>query len=162
MKKNNKQNKDGLKEVKKSLDECLKEKEGYKTGWQRERADFLNFKRLQETIIKEKEESIKEEIILMFLPVLDNLEKGLRAKTTQNDFYKGVEIIYKQFKEALKNLGVEEISVSLGEDFNPKFHEAILVEKAKNGKKDIVIEVIEKGYLFNKKVLRPVKVKVSN
>ncbi len=148
-----------LEKIKIELAKCQKEKEEYKTGWQRERADFLNFKKQQENIIQEKKELEKREIILSILPVLDNLEKGLKSKKNQDDFYKGVELIYSQFKEILKKLGVEEIETAIGDDFNPEVHEAISLAESKE--KNKIVEVVEKGYWLNKKVLRPAKVKVS-
>ncbi|HDN81274.1 MAG: nucleotide exchange factor GrpE [Methanomicrobia archaeon] len=114
-------------------------------------ADFINFKN---RIEKEKEEFVKyanRELMLKLLDVLDNLE---RASQTEDE---GIKLIYKQFKDILEKEGLEEIDTT--GKFDPYYHEVIAVENSdcEEGK---IIEVLQKGYLLNNKVLRHSKVKI--
>jgi molecular chaperone GrpE len=150
-----------IEEVEKILQEVDQKKEEYFLGWQREKADFLNYKkqefeRLKGTLCIAKE-SVFEEII----PVLDNFrlaEKAISEENKNNQSIIGLLMIKKQLEGALKALGLEEIE-SINKTFDPNLHEAI--EEIEGGKPGIIIEEIEKGYFYNGKVLRPSKVKVG-
>lgn len=92
-------------------------------------------------------------LIEKFLPILDNLENAQKHLNDQ-----GLELVIKQFKDVLATEGVEEI-LSEGQDFDPKFHEAI---EAENGREDNkVVKVAAKGYKIEDKIIRPAKVVVS-
>lgn len=150
-----------IEEVEKLLEEVEQKKEEYFSGWQREKADFLNYKkqefdRLKGTLCIAKE-SVFEEII----PVLDNFrlaEKSISEEDKNNKSITGLLMIKKQLEDALKALGLEEIE-SIGKAFDPSLHEAI--ETVEEGEAGAIIEEIEKGYYYNGKVLRPSKVKVG-
>ncbi len=161
MEKNKEETKQKIEKLKSKILECEKEKEEYKIGWQRERADFLNFKKRQEKEIEEKTLAEKEKIITLILPILDNLEKGLETKSSHDNFYKGIQLIYSQFRDILKKIGVQEIKTKKGDIFNPKIHNAVAIENAGNGEKGLVLEVMEKGYTIDSKVVRASRVKVS-
>jgi len=142
-----------LKELKNKLKECQKEKEEYLTQAQRARADLINYRRRQEEkIIPGIVAYGQSSIIHKILPVLDSLESGAEKSDD-------VKQIREQIISALKEIHVEEIK-SLGEKFNPEFHEAIEQVESEE-ESGIIIQEIQKGYLFNKKILRPSKVKVS-
>jgi len=142
-----------VKKVKHQLKHCEQERAEYLAGWQRAKADYIN---LEKRIEQEKAEWIKfsnAELILKFLPLLDSFEEAL--KHTKE---KGLEHIYNQLKDILKNQGLEEIK-SLGEKFNPELHEA--VDKAEGKECGIIIEEIQKGYKLHGKIIRPSRVKIS-
>lgn len=152
-----------LEELKKKLEECQKLKDEYLAGWQRERADFLNYK-------KEELERIGELIkyagagrILNILPILDNfevVEKKLPENLTNDENVKGILQIKNQLKDFLKSQGVEEIK-SVGEKFDPNFHEVVEEVEIKDKETGIIIEEIQKGYKINGRLLRPARVKVA-
>jgi len=150
-----------IEEIEKMLEEMEQKKEEYFLGWQREKADFLNYKkqefeRLKGTLCIAKE-SVFEEII----PVLDSFrlaEKAISEEDKNNKSVIGLLMIKKQLENALKALGLEEIE-SIGKSFNPSLHEA--VEEVEGGETGLIIEEVEKGYNYNGKVLRPSKVKVG-
>jgi molecular chaperone GrpE len=150
-----------IEEIEKILEEVEQKKEEYFLGWQREKADFLNYKkqefdRLKGTLCIAKE-SVFEEVI----PVLDNFrlaEKAISEEDKNNKSVIGLLMIKKQLEGALKALGLEEIE-SVGKPFDPSLHEA--VEQAEEEEPGMIIEEIEKGYYYNGKVLRPSKVKVG-
>lgn len=166
-----------LEDLKKKLDECKKQKNEYLAGWQRSRADFLNYKKDEAEKIGEILKYANEEFILKILPILDNFEKAeeeVRSildpketprrveyeKTKIEDLIKGFLQIRNQLKDFLKNQGVEEIK-TLEEKFDPNFHEAIEEVKIKDKEPGIVIEEVQKGYLKQGRLLRPAKVKVT-
>lgn len=126
-------------------------------------ADFNNFKKRTE---KEKENTYQfaaQEIISSLLPVLDNFERALQVDVKESSlesFYVGIEMVYKQFLEALKANGLEEID-ALGQKFDHNYHHAVAQEEKDGYEEDIVTEVLLKGYKVKDKVIRPSMVKVS-
>lgn len=143
------------------LETQKKKAEEYCDGLKRNMADFDNFKK---RINKEKDSlyvSILTDIVEAFLPILDNFETALSAKSKDIEYKKGIEMIYKDIKEVLNNYNVEEIK-DLGETFDPEYHEAVMsVTDDSKGEKEIV-EVFRKGYKIKDKVVRHSLVKVAN
>jgi molecular chaperone GrpE len=128
---------------------------------QRLQADFVNYRKRSE---REKEEmSLKGKIELAseILPVIDNFERALNSADENTEFYSGVEMIYKQLLKLLSDQGIEEISAE-GEEFDPEFHEAIMKVDAENEEDEgKVVEVIQKGFILDERVVRPAMVKVA-
>ena len=135
------------------LQDCQKKSEEYLAGWQRSRADFLNYKKEEASRLKELLKYVSEDMILEILPILDNFEKAVKEIPEQ-----GLLQIQKQFQDFLKRYGVEEIK-SFGQKFDPSLHE--VVGEAMGGESDIIIEETQKGYKLNGKVIRPAKVKIN-
>lgn len=149
-----------IKELKRRLERASKERDEYLLGWQRERADFINYKKTEEQKIKEKEREIKMEIFKKMLDILDNFEiaeKHLTNDLKDNKWVKGVLEIKNNLKELLKKEGVVEIEEK--DIFNPELHEAVAIEESDED--DKILEVFQKGYYFGNKVLRPARVKVG-
>ena len=96
------------------------------------------------------------------LPVVDNLEKALTIENNDSEkFIEGVNMTLKRLKNSLENEGVVKIEAK-GEKFDPSFMEAIATIQSPNGEEEgMVIEIIEQGYMFHDRILRPVKVIVS-
>ena len=146
------------------IEETSKEKslkDEYLAGWQRERADFLNYKREEMERLKLFLGYATEDILVKLLPIVDNLEladKELTEDQKNNGFVKGVLQIAGQLREFLKTQGVEEME-SFGKKFNPEFHEAVGEMEGKEA--GLVGEVVAKGYMLKGKVLRPAKVKIT-
>lgn len=148
-----------IKKLKDELKKCKEEKNEYLKGWQKERADFINYRKEEEKTLKYKEDALKIDIISEFLPVLDNLEraeKGITEKLKNDNWVKGVLSIKDQIKNILKKEGVEEIKDN--KIFKPEIHEAVATGR---GKDNEILEIFQKGYFLNGKVLRPAKVKVG-
>ncbi len=124
-------------------------------------AEFDNFKKRS---TKEREglyNSLVSEIFTNLLPVIDNLEKAVEAKTEDEGYKQGVELVLKQFKDVLKANGVEEIE-TIGQTFDPELHEAVsLVQDENLGEKEIK-EEFRKGYKIGSKVIRHSMVVVAN
>ncbi|MBU2472652.1 nucleotide exchange factor GrpE [Patescibacteria group bacterium] len=145
--------KNKIKEFRTKINECQKEKEEYLTQAQRARADLINYRRRQEEKIIPGIVVIGQaSIINKILPILDSLEAGAEKN-------EDVKKIKEQMISVLKECNIEEIK-TIGEEFNPEFHEAVEQVKSKK-KQGIITQEIQKGYLLNKKLLRVSKVKVA-
>ena len=134
-----------IKKLKEKLKVCQKEKEEYLAGWQRERADFVNYRQKEEERMKEKEQFLKEKA-----------EKELPEDLKEHSWAKGILEIKNQMENILKKEGVKEIEKR--EKFDPAFHEAV---KVVEGEENKIIEILQKGYLLNGRVIRPARVKVG-
>ena len=105
--------------------------------------------------------SLVADIVSGFLPVVDNLEKALEAKTDDENYKQGIELVLKQFKDVLKANGVTEIE-AVGKTFDPELHEAVASVVDENlGEKEIK-EEYRKGYQIGTKVIRHSMVVVAN
>jgi len=141
---------------KNKLKKCQKEKEEYLAGWQRAKADLINYRKEQEKRIVDYYKFANEGLILEILRVLDSFVLALKHVNGKDK--EGLLQIYNQLKNILKSQGVEEIK-AVGEKFNPEFHES--TGETEGGKKGIVAEELQKGYLLNNKVIRATKVKIN-
>ena len=124
-------------------------------------AEYDNFRRRSQ---KEKDSlygDIKADTVQKFLPVYDNLERALKQGTEDEAYRKGVEMIMNQFCQTLEKLGVTKTE-SLGQKFDPKFHNAVMhVDDEEKGENEIV-EVFQEGFMLGEKVIRFAMVKVAN
>ena len=104
-----------------------------------------------------------ESLITELLPVIDNFERALNVNATSNDvesYQKGMTMIYNSLKNILEKFEVKEIE-AIGKEFDPSYHQAVMQEEKEGTKENIVIEVLQKGYTYKDKVIRPAMVKVS-
>lgn len=152
-----------IEELKKKLEECEKLKSEYLAGWQRARADLLNYKKDEIERIDELIKYADVGIILKILPILDNFdlaEKKLPENLKDDENVKGILQVKNQILVFLKNQGVEEIK-AVGEYFDPNFHEAAEMVDLKEEASGKVVEEIKKGYKLHGKVIRSARVKVT-
>ncbi len=144
--------------------EVLKTKmEEYLNGWKRAKADYLNLKNETEKQLKDTVMFANASLIFELLPVMDNFDRAvdhMPKVEKETDWAKGVIQIQKQLEDILKLEGVEKIK-TVGEKFNPEFHEAITMEEKNGEESGVISEEVEAGYKLNDKVLRPAKVKVA-
>lgn len=146
-------------EEQKQIEALEAEKEEYLCALQRERADFENYKKRNATLASDSFQNGVADTASAILPVLDNFERALTAECADQAFAEGVSMIKRQLEETLGNLGVKEISAD--GQFDPELHNAVMqVEDEKCGTNEIV-EVLQKGYIINDKVLRYTMVKVA-
>ena len=124
-------------------------------------AEYDNYRKRSQ---KEKDSlyaDIKADTVTKFLPVYDNLVRALKQGTEDEAYRKGVEMIMNQFCSTLEKLGVTKTD-SLGQKFDPKFHNAVMhVEDDEKGENEIV-EVFQDGFMLGDKVIRFAMVKVAN
>jgi molecular chaperone GrpE len=149
-----------IEELKKALAEEKSKCELNLSRWQRAQADFQNYKRYAEQEKVETCQFANVGLLNNVLPILDDLERALAAipdQEVEHGWVKGIKLIDQKFRDTLKRHGVTPIS-ALGMEFDPRFMEAITCGK---GKKDMVVQELERGYKLNEKVIRPAKVIVG-
>ena len=132
-------------------------------GWQRERADFINYKKRIERDQIQKTRDITGEIIKKYLPVMDDIERALKARPAEAEGAKwaeGIELIYRKLSNIVENSGVERIEAEKTM-FDPTIHEAITSEPSDEHESGEIIEVIQQGYKLGERVLRPALVRVA-
>jgi molecular chaperone GrpE len=132
-------------------------------GWQRERADFLNYKKRVERDQISTLQAMKGDIYRKFLDVLDDLERALKTKPAEGDgaaWAEGIECIYRKLLNSLEANGVTQMDVA-NKEFDPNLHEAITHEESPDHESGQIIEVIEQGYILGDRVIRPARVRVA-
>lgn len=124
-------------------------------------AEMLNFKRRKEDEVANMYKYANEDILKKLLLVVDNFERALSLENDENkEFLKGFNMIYTNIVNILNDNEVKEIE-TLDKEFDPMYHQAVLTEVKEGVDAGIVIEVLQKGYMYKDKVLRPSMVKVS-
>lgn len=148
-------------DVSEELKKCQAELDDTTDRLKRIMAEFENYKKRSS---KERENlygSIIADIVEKMLPVLDNLEKAVEAKTKDSNYKAGVELVLKQYQDVLTSFGVKKIE-TVGQTFDPEIHEAVSsVQDDKYGEKEIVQE-FRTGYMVGNKVIRHAMVVVAN
>lgn len=146
--------------LKKALAEEKDKAEKYLANWQRAQADFINYKRRSEQERAEVVNYANSALILSILPVVDDLERALASvpdEFAESTLVEGIRHIYRKLQGALEAQGVSVIEAE-GKDFDPNFHEAVMMVEGEEGK---VIGETQKGYKLRNRVVRPSKVMVG-
>lgn len=142
------------------LQKCQKEKDEYLDGWKRAKADLSNYKKDEAKRFEQILKFANEGLIRELIAVLDSFDLGLVSLEREGEAPKGIYMIRAQLEDVLKQVGLAKIVVSIGQQFDPVYHEAIVsVESDKPS--GIILEEVEKGYLLNGKLIRPARVKVA-
>ena len=149
--------------LKEELAESNRKLEELQDKYMRQVAEYSNFKKRTAKEKLEIRENVKASMLHDFLPVIDDIDRAMEHLETADveATKEGVKLIYQKFMDYLKSQDLTEIQ-AMGEDFNTDFHEAVtqfpVDDEAKKGK---VIDVIQKGYKINDKVVRYSKVVVG-
>ena len=128
-------------------------------------ADFANYKKRTASEKLQISEVVKMDVLGRILPLIDNFERALKAPTDAvsddvHSFIEGYEMIYKQLMAVLEKEGVTKIE-AVGKPFDPNYHQAVMRVPSDEYDDDIVVEVLQEGYLLGEKTLRPAMVKVA-
>ncbi len=127
-------------------------------------AEYDNFKKRTQ---REKEAIYKDSVgdaVTSLLPVLDNFERAMASfddESKDTEFYKGMEMIFNQTKDAFSKLGVTPVE-AVGKEFNPELHNAVMHIDDDAYGENIIVEEFQKGYTYHDKVIRYSMVKVAN
>jgi molecular chaperone GrpE len=131
----------------------------------RRQAEFENYRKRVDRERGELYQHGRDDVLLQFLPVVDNFERALSSlETSEGDaeaLRHGVELIHRQFKDALSKLGLEAVE-AVGQTFDPHVHEAVTTEATDKHKENTVIQEFQRGYRIGDRLLRPAKVKVAS
>jgi len=147
---------DELITTKKKLDEM-------NDRYMRVQAEYANYRNRTEREKSELYARAGESIVSNLLEVKDNFERALSSVTEEErelSFYQGIEMVANQFNEILTEKGLKEIE-AMGQPFDPNHHQAVMQMDDENAEPNHVIQVLQKGYQYGEKVLRPSMVVVS-
>ncbi len=156
---------DTIKKLREKLKKLEAEKQEYLTGWQRAKADLINARKRDEEDRREAVKYASEAVIADLIPVLDSFTMAMGNKEAwekaDKNWRMGVEYIYSQLIKSLTDHGLKELN-PLGEAYDHNHHEAISHESVTDATMDQkVVQVIQKGYSLNGKLLKVPKVKVG-
>ena len=129
---------------------------------QRERADATNLRRRHGEEMEGLRNRVKAAVVRDLLPVIDNFERSLKhvpKELQANDYVKGIQGVVAQFEKTLADLGVSRIK-TVGEPFNPHWHEAVSLEEG-DGEDEVVSEELQAGYALGDAVIRHAMVRVK-
>ena len=131
----------------------------------RNQAELVNFKRRKEEEVSHMMKYCNEDILKSLLPIIDNFERGLMMDDNDlsdevSKFLSGFKMIYTDIIGIMNKNEVKEIEAD-GIEFDPKVHQAVLMDHDEEKPHGVVLEVLQKGYMYKDKVIRPAMVKVN-
>ena|ERR1041385_4706680 len=135
----------------------------YLDGWQRARADFVNYKKRSEQERADAYQTAAADTLRKVLPVIDDFDRALAnvpIDKADDEVIKGFNLIHRKLVTLLENSGIKVIN-PVGEMFNPAFHEAIGQDESSDVPSGHITTVLQKGYVYGDKVLRPALVRVA-
>jgi molecular chaperone GrpE len=150
------------KEADAALEALQREKDELKDRLLRTAADFQNYRNRVDRERRELIESAASDVLVELLPIVDNVERALQvpAPAEADAFRKGIELIHKQMLDLLRKRGVTPIE-ALGEDFDPRYHQAVIHEASDEHREGEVMQELQRGYMRGDRLLRPAMVKVA-
>jgi molecular chaperone GrpE len=146
-------------ELEQKLAEAEQKRDEYLAGWQRAKADFINYKKEELIRLAEIGKYANEELIRELIVVMDNFDLGIAAMEKAGPVEKGVYMIRAQIEDVLRKRGLERLTTKPGGAFDPAFMEAI-AETDAEWPPGTVADEIEPGYRLNERVIRPVRVRL--
>ena len=131
----------------------------------RNQAELINYKKRKEEETNRILKYAEEDILRGFLPILDNFERAIGMDNDNLDdevskFLEGFKLMHKQIKDLLLRFEVSEIDI-FDKEFDPATSQAVIVDKDESKESGVVLEVLQKGYMYKDRVLRTVMVKVN-
>jgi len=142
------------------LSKMKAERDGLYDRLARLQAEFDNFRKRQQKENADFRDYALTSAIRELLPILDSLDRALQTQPEGEEFRKGVELIDRQFHDALSKLGVEPIEAK-GQAFDPNLHQAIQMVESAQVEENHVVDELQRGYKIKDRLLRPAMVTVS-
>ena len=151
-------------ELKANLENAKQKEQENLESWQRERADFINYKKRMDREQAQNGLNFKAELLKKYLVILDDMELAIRNRPQNGDesgaWIEGIELISRKVRSIVESEGLEKIDCD-GAEFNPNLHQAISYEENPDFKSGQIIEVIQNGYKLGERVIRPALVRVA-
>lgn len=151
-------------ELHKSLEEAKQREQENLESWQRERADFSNYKKRIERDQETAKNNYKIDVLKKFIPILDDLELAYQHRPEGGEaaaWAKGIELIIRKFNSVLENDGLTKIEVKAGDKLDPNIHMAVSYEDNDEFGSEEIIEVLKNGYRMGDRVIDPAVVRVA-
>ena len=143
------------------IEALRKERDQYLDRLARLQAEFDNFRKRNAREQQDYRDYAIVDALKSFLPILDSLDRAAKSDATDIDQLRsGVELIDRQFHDALSKLGVQPIAAE-GGPFDPNFHQAIQMEETDEAPDNTVIGELQRGYRIKDRLLRPAMVRVA-
>lgn len=145
------------------LNRCMRELQEYLTGWQRAKADFVNYKNEEAKRLEDTARFMTRSLVSDILPVLDSFDLACEhweQKSGSEQDVKGILLIRTQLLDILKKRGVQAIACHKGDPFNPELHEA-LGEVESDFPEGTIAEESQTGYMLQGNVIRPARVRLA-
>lgn len=147
-------------DLKEQIEEMTTQRDEYLAGWQRAKADFINYKKEEVKKLEDIARYGSGDLIKDLISVMDNFDLALRTLEKAGPVEKGIYLIRTQIEDILKKRGLVKIEIKPGDMFDPAVAEA-LSEVDAEAPPGTIVEEIEPGYRLHEKVLRPARVIVS-
>ncbi|MBZ0295767.1 MAG: nucleotide exchange factor GrpE [Anaerolineae bacterium] len=154
---------DAASDADKLLAKAQEEAKQYLESWQRERADFANYKKRAERELRESRDQARISTLMTLLPVIDDFElamSNLPEDVKGQSWVEGIAAIQRKFLKILDDHSISVVD-PVGEAFDPNLHEAIAVMPSDDVESGHVTETLQKGYVWGDRVLRPAMVRVA-
>jgi molecular chaperone GrpE len=145
------------------LTEAKAKADEYLDGWQRARAEFANYRKRADREREEAYQNAAVETLRKIIPIIDDFDRAVSnvpPDRADDEIIKGFSLIHRKLASLLETTGIKIIN-PVGEEFNPAFHEAIGREESSNVPSGHVSTVLQKGYVYGDKVLRPALVRIA-
>ena len=128
-------------------------------------AELINYRKRKDDEVSSMLKYANADIVLQMLTIVDDIERAISLDDNVLDdevskFLTGIKMIYSRLIKILNDYEVKEIE-ALDKEFNPNFHQAVFTAKVDGKEANIVVEILQKGYMYKDKVVRPSMVKVS-
>lgn len=127
-------------------------------------AELINYRKRKDEETESMLKYANQSLILELLPMVDNFERALKDEESLSEevkkYFTGFKMMYTNLLETLKKFGVEEIN-RVGQVFDPKLEQALLTDSNPELEDEVVIEVLQKGYMLKDRVIRPASVKIN-
>jgi molecular chaperone GrpE len=150
--------------LQKDLEQTRAKASEYFEGWQRERADFLNYKKRIDRDNAQVYQNALVTVLKKYLVVMDDLDRALKTAPSKGEgshWAKGVELIRRKLCGLIEAEGIKQMDFAGNEMFDPMRHEAITHEDSPDHQSGQIIEVVQPGYLLGDRVIRPALVRVA-
>ena len=144
------------------VSDVQRERDDYLDRWLRKTAEFDNYRRRVERERREQADQKVTDLLLELLPIVDDFDRALTMDAGESGapYRKGIELIHAKLNDLLRKQGVHPIE-SLGADFDPNVHQAVIHESSPEHREGEVIGELARGYMMGDRLLRPAMVKVA-
>jgi molecular chaperone GrpE len=153
--------------LQKEVDALKTQAAEYRDGWQRERAEFANYKRRMEKEQADLRQNAASRILARYLDVQDDFDRAMQDQPGEGasteavqQWASGVALIYRKFQAVLEAEGVSRIEAE-GQTFDPALHEAVTHEDSADHQSGQIIALLRQGYKIGERVIRPALVRVA-
>jgi molecular chaperone GrpE len=146
-----------------AMTKVQKQAQEYLDGWQRERAEFSNYRKRVENQLKDSYQNASLELLKKLIPIIDDYERAMNSVPEASNgqpWLDGITLIYRKFQKILEEYGVAAVD-PVGEPFDPNLHEAVGTDDSTDAKSGHVTTCLQKGYVYCDRVLRPALVRVA-